>query len=109
MYDDAVQIEPEDLKGLLDRGVAPLILDVRSALEYRAGHVPGARHVPFWTMWWKAKALDVRRADPIVVYCGHGPRARIAASALRRRGYTNVRLLCGHWARWQKSGRPVAR
>ncbi len=39
-------IQPHDLWQHLQREPAPLVLDVRGAEEYAAGHVPGARHLP---------------------------------------------------------------
>ena len=42
--------------------------------------------------------------ETLVVYCGHGPRAWIAARALRRRGFADVRYLKGHMAAWRRAG-----
>ena len=88
------------------RGSEPL-LDVRSAAEFRAGHVPGAQNVPFWQLAFRAPAPPAAPDAPLVVYCGHGPRARIAAAILRRRGFRHVSLLAGHMAGWLRKGLPV--
>jgi rhodanese-related sulfurtransferase len=40
----------------------------------------------------------------VVVYCGHGPRAIVAAQALRRQGYTRVSFLEGHFSQWRRAG-----
>jgi adenylyltransferase/sulfurtransferase len=89
---------PAELRFRIAAGRAPLILDVRSRWEYHRAHIPGAVPVPFW----RAHSADIpaQPSDEVVVYCGHGPRARWAASALRRRGFTSVDLLDGHWSRW---------
>jgi len=94
-------MSPAELRARIDAGRAPVILDVRSRREYRHAHIPGAVFVPFW----RAHAADIpaRTSDELVVYCGHGPRARWAASALRRRGFTRIDLLDGHWARWRSA------
>jgi rhodanese-related sulfurtransferase len=42
--------------------------------------------------------------DEIILYCGHGPRAHLAATALRRGGRTRIVYLSGHWAGWQAAG-----
>lgn len=104
-----MEIEPEDLAARIDRRAAPVVVDVRSAAEFRSGHVPGAVHLPFWSALLRADSLRADRRDPVVVYCGHGPRAEMAAAALRLRGFTDVRLLRGHWAAWRAAGRPVER
>lgn len=81
-------------------------LDVRSAREYASGHVPSARHLPYWRLLF-GRRPPLPSAETIVVYCGHGPRAWIAKAALRARGYRDVRLLAGHMRAWRKAGRPL--
>ena len=97
-------IEPAELLAQIDAGRAPAILDVRSATEFAAGHVPGARNVPFWAVWMRIAALQLDPARPLVVYCGHGPRAGLAAAALRRRGFRDLVTLRGHMAAWARAG-----
>jgi rhodanese-related sulfurtransferase len=97
----AHDIDPSDLAARIREGRAPVVVDARSGVEYAAGHVPGAVHVPFWAMPWRGREVPARKEDEVVVYCGHGPRAMMAASALRRLGFTNVRLLRGHWGGWR--------
>jgi rhodanese-related sulfurtransferase len=84
-----------------------VILDVRSAREYAAGHVPKARHLPFWSPLVRTPRFDIPTDEAIVVYCGHGPRAWIAAAALRVRGFRHVRLLRGHMRAWMAAGKPL--
>jgi rhodanese-related sulfurtransferase len=97
---------PDALRARLEAGDPPLVLDVRSRREFADGHVPGAVHVPFWAMLWRAGRLAVPRTDPVVVYCGHGPRAHIARALMRLRGFRRVSCLAGHMARWRQSGLP---
>jgi hydroxyacylglutathione hydrolase len=100
----SADVSPEDLIAQIDAGRAPFILDVRSKAEFDAGHVPGSLNVPFWLVPFRASSLAVKPADPIVVYCGHGPRAQVAIAALRARGFTNVACLAGHWSAWRAAG-----
>lgn len=83
------------------------ILDVRSKREFDRGHVPGARHLPFWRAGATASSIGISRAEAITVYCGHGPRAWMARALLRFRGFRDVRLLAGHMRRWKKDGKPL--
>ena len=100
---------PDRLRAQIEAGGAPPILDVRSAAEFRRGHVPGARHVPFWAILWRARRLSLSRDAPLVVYCGHGPRAYVAGALLRLRGFAGVTLLRGHMAGWRREGHPEGR
>jgi rhodanese-related sulfurtransferase len=96
-----------DAKALLaeiDAGTAPTILDVRSRQEFARGHVPGALHIPFWTLPARTAQISASRADPLVVYCGHGPRARFAGAVLRLVGFQRVVYLDGHMSRWRQAG-----
>jgi rhodanese-related sulfurtransferase len=100
-------VEPERLRALIDDGAQPTILDVRSAREYANGHVPGAVNIPFWRV--ATASIPASVDDPIVVYCGHGPRAAFALMLLSRRGFTRVACLRGHMSKWREAGRPEER
>jgi rhodanese-related sulfurtransferase len=89
-------------------GEAPAILDVRTPREFAAGHIPHAVNIPFNEIGARVRELDVVRDAALVVYCGHGPRAWIAARALRRAGVT-VDYLKGHMAAWRRAGLPQER
>jgi len=88
----------------IDAGTAPPILDVRSRSEYRHGHVPGARHIPFWLLPRRIDQVPGRRDAELVVYCGHGPRASVAGTILKRSGFTRVVYLDGHYSHWRNAG-----
>lgn len=78
-------------------GIAPMVLDVRQAQEFAAGHVPGARNVELGTLL-RARLPD----EPVTVMCGHGERAMTAASLLAARGRRQVSVFEGGpdtWAR----------
>ena len=98
------RIGAKALLARIESGAAPLILDVRSRAEFANGHVPGARHIPFWRVSRRIGELAVPTDGELVVYCGHGPRAVIAAQALRRKGFTRIRYLEGHFSMWRGAG-----
>jgi rhodanese-related sulfurtransferase len=100
----AERISAEALLTRIDSGVAPVILDVRSRAEFANGHVPGARHIPFWRISRRIGELSLPPEAELVVYCGHGPRAVLAGRSLRRRGFTRITYLEGHFSRWRGGG-----
>jgi rhodanese-related sulfurtransferase len=100
-------ISATDLEQRIKSGTAPVIIDVRSAYEYRKGHIPGAIHMPFWQSFFLANDLTAPGDRPVVVYCQHGPRAVIARFALRQAGHTDVRYLDGHMSGWEHAGLPL--
>jgi hydroxyacylglutathione hydrolase len=88
-------------------GTAPVILDVRSDAEFRAGHIPGAIHVPHDQLEARLDELPADASEEIVAHCQSGRRASMAEAVLADAGYTEVRDLEGHWAAWQEAGHPV--
>jgi rhodanese-related sulfurtransferase len=88
----------------IDAGTAPTILDVRSRQEFERGHVPGAIHIPFQSVSRRIGEIPCGHDDPLVVYCGHGPRAWLAARVLRARGFRRVGSLTGHMSGWRRAG-----
>jgi rhodanese-related sulfurtransferase len=103
------RIHPHHLHRHILDGSAPFVLDVRSRAEFVAGRVPGAINVPFWRLAFPGGAQALPRDSPIVVYCGHGPRARMAAVLLRRAGFHRLSELAGHMAGWRRDGLPEER
>jgi phage shock protein E len=70
-------------KDLVARGA--LLLDVRTAAEYAAGHVAGAINIPVDDLSSRLGEIDPGR--PIVVYCQSGARAARATQTLCDAGY----------------------
>ena len=100
-------VSAAELIDRIERGDAPTIIDVRTRAEYDQGHVPGAVNVPFTSLLFGSPHVPVDPDHEVVVYCGHGPRARLAAAGLRIRGFKNIRYLTGHMSRWTSERRPV--
>jgi len=84
-----------------------LLLDVRAANEYGAGHVPLAKHVPLGEL--PARAADLPRDRPIAVACGSGARSPIALSVLRRAGHRSLVDVREGFDGHTKAGLPVER
>ena len=67
-----------------------LILDVRTAEEYRSGHIPGAVNIPNETIGSSSIPNLPNKEQQIFVYCRSGNRSKQAAGKLAKLGYTNV-------------------
>jgi len=103
--DDIEEVTREELLARLDRGDV-VVLDVRPPEEYAAGHLPGARSVPFGEL-----ANHLELADPdveIVAYCrgAHCVLASDAVRLLRAQGRDARRLQDG-LLEWRLAGHPV--
>ena len=89
------QITAEDAKKIMDSGDEHIILDVREQYEFDAGHIPGAVLLPYTEIESKAEDMLPDKDKQILVYCRSGRRSRIAAEALARLGYTNIKEFGG--------------
>ncbi|MDO5302103.1 MAG: rhodanese-like domain-containing protein [Tissierellia bacterium] len=72
-----------------------LLVDVREADEYKAGHIPGAINVPLSTIQNSHKKKLPKKDQPIHMYCVTGPRAQTAVNYLKSQGYTAAQNIGG--------------
>ena len=99
------QLSAAELEERLARGQV-VVLDVRPEVEYRAGHIAGARSAPLESLLEVAAELPKRRE--IVAYC-RGPYCVYADDAvrlLRSKGLKARRLDIG-FPEWNRAGLPV--
>lgn len=85
----------------------PVVIDVRSFLEYNTGHIAGARRIPFFSVLLHRKRLPADKTKSLVLTCEHGPRASVAGVFLKLLGYRNIYHLEGHMAAWKENHRPT--
>ncbi|HEX9468338.1 MAG TPA: rhodanese-like domain-containing protein [Bradyrhizobium sp.] len=107
-------ISPEEAKQFLDRGGVTLI-DVGEEWQLRErGTIPGARNITRGELEIRADTEEQRR-DPalgdrqqkIILTCGGGGKATLAASALLEMGFTDVSVIQGGCRGWQRAGYPL--
>ena len=97
-----VDIDVATARELINQGA--LLLDVREANEWAAGHAPEATHLPIAHI---ANAPTLIAADQqVLVICRSGNRSRVAAEALLSRGVSAVNLAGGMMA-WTQRGESV--
>jgi len=96
-----------ELARRLTRGNAPWIIDARSTLEFKSGHIPQAVHAPILKILLKRARLPKDKSSELVITCEHGPRAVMAKALLAIYGYRNATLLRGHMLGWRRAGLPL--
>jgi len=65
-------------------------IDVRSAEEYKEGHLRQATLIPYDVIAKEIATLALTKDAPIYLYCGSGYRAGKAKKTLEAQNYTNV-------------------
>jgi len=101
--------ENTDVEGFSQRiqqsGV--VLLDVRTAEEFAAGHIEGALNIDqSQSDFLKRVKAEIPAEKTIAVYCRSGRRSSSAASKMAAEGYRCVNLKGGILA-WTKAGKPV--
>lgn len=92
-----IQITPQEVKQLLDRGEKLLLVDCRQEWEHQLCRIEGSKLVPLNAMPMRLSEFEA--VDDVVVYCHHGIRSLDAASFLRQQG-VNARSMAGGIERW---------
>lgn len=100
------EITPSELAARLERGEAPLILDIREPEKFADWHIPGARPLPVIEAmrrdeWEPLEELadEIPRDRPIVVVCNIGVSSAKATRVLERLGH-DVESLAGGMRAW---------
>ena len=98
--------DPEGFAALIaDSSV--VILDVRTAEEFKDGHIANALNIDVKQKKFVKKAKAMLPKDrTIAVYCRSGRRSANAAELLAKNGYECVNLYGGILA-WIENGKPV--
>jgi rhodanese-related sulfurtransferase len=100
-------ITPTDAIRLTNSGA--LLLDVREAKDYEAGHIIDARHVPAAEVASRADSFKKYREKPVIVYCESGFASAAAARALRSSGFGKVVTLRGGLTNWRQENLPLVK
>ena len=90
---------------------ADVLVDVREADEFAAGHVAGAVHISRGMLEFKFSANPALQSRDlnVLLYCKTSGRAALAAAALHDMGYLNVKSIAGGFDAWAAAGKPVAK
>ena len=88
---------------------ADILIDVREANEFGAGHLPGAVHISRGMLEFRvSNSPELASPDTrIVLYCKTSGRAALAACALQDMGYTKIQSIAGGFDAWAAAGKPV--
>lgn len=113
MVEDAksrvTEITLAEFASLKESGEPHTLIDVREENEWNAGRAVSAIHIGKGII---ERDIETRIPDTdtlLILYCGGGFRSALAADAIQKMGYRNVRSLAGGWRAWNEAGLPVER
>ena len=85
----------------------PLILDVRDATEFAAGHIQGAKNIPLAELESRLKEIEKFKDKSVLVHCQRGMRAKSACSILRAQQFSQLHNLQGGLDTWAEAKLPL--
>ncbi|WJF89995.1 rhodanese-like domain-containing protein [Paraburkholderia bonniea] len=97
-----------DATQLINRRNA-VVLDLRPAADFAAGHLPAARHLELADLKAKILQLVKNKSNPVLLVCQTGQQSSRAANTVREAGYAEVHVLEGGMSAWQRAGMPVVK
>lgn len=86
---------------------AARVIDVREDNEWEEAHIKGAEHLGRGIIERDIETVAPDKTSELILYCGGGFRAALAADSLQRMGYSNVRSMAGGWRAWNEAGGPI--
>ncbi|TCI22052.1 MULTISPECIES: rhodanese-like domain-containing protein [unclassified Exiguobacterium] len=90
------KMKQEEFRASLRKGQ---LIDVREPNEYKGGHIVGARNIPVGQL--KLRMKELRKDQPILMYCQGKSRSNQAAKLLMKNGYTDIYMLDGGFKNWK--------
>ncbi len=77
------------------------LIDVRTAMEYKQGHISNARNLDFFQQaTFKDSVEKLDKNKPVYLYCRSGNRSQKAAHLLAKIGFAELYDLSGGYMQW---------
>ena len=86
-----------------------VVLDVREASEWSAGHIQGARHITLAQLGTHLSEIEKLKTTPLIVCCANGMRSGSAVSTLKKAGFEQVYMLSGGLVAWTEANLPLSK
>ena len=86
-----------------------IVLDVRDEVEFAAGHIQGAKHIPLKELESRIKELDKHKKKPLLVCCQKGVRSSAASKMLAGHGFEQLCQLSGGLDKWVEAKMPIVK
>ncbi|RTL57893.1 MAG: rhodanese-like domain-containing protein [Rhodocyclaceae bacterium] len=84
-----------------------LVVDVREANEWAAGHIANARHIVLGQLEKRLHEIEKFKERPVIVCCASGMRSAGACKQLQKAGFNQVFNLNGGITAWGEANLPL--
>ena len=105
-------ITVEELKTKIDSFEMFNLIDVREPSEHNHGYIPGSVSIPRGVLefkigkeeFWESTGFYFpETTEEFILYCKKGSRSILAAEAIKKLGYENVKIITGGFKKWELS------
>lgn len=86
-----------------------ILIDVREPDEHATGVAKGAQLLPMRQLGARLAEIPSASDKPVLLICNTQNRSSATLSALRERGYKNLRFVQGGMSEWNRRGWPVVK
>jgi rhodanese-related sulfurtransferase len=83
------------------------VLDLRPESDFKAGHLPGSKHILADRISVGLDKLKLDRKNPVILVCQSGVSARKVVPELKKLGFSEVAVLDGGVRGWQAAALPL--
>ena len=102
------EVGVNELKGLMDRGETPVVIDVRTPVEFRSARIAAATNLPLDEIDEETLARLETNDKPLYLICQSGARSHKALQKLEALGKgANSVSVAGGMRAWEENGFPV--
>ncbi len=84
------------------------VLDIRTPVEFEAGHIEGATNIDFLDTSFQDAIAKLDKDKPYLVHCQSGGRSGRSLEAFKKLGFKNLYHLDGGLTAWKTGGHPVS-
>lgn len=101
----STEMDPAELRRLIENGVRVQLVDIRDRADYRKGHIPGAKNIPVDELEARA-GNELSRSTLVVAYCEctNDELSEIAREIVNSRGFQKTAILRGGFTAWRNAG-----
>ncbi len=103
-----LNLPPAEAKAYLE-SAKPVLLDVRTAEEYSAGHISGALQLDYYAADFREKLDRMDKNANYLIYCRSGKRSAASLQTMRELGFREIHDIAGGFNAWTAAGYTVVK
>jgi len=104
--DKAKHVKAEEAAKIIASGDVNIV-DVRTADEFKDGHIKGAKNIDIMSSDFEAQLGKLDKSKPTLVHCQAGGRSTRSLGIFEKLGFTDLIHLDDGFGGWEAAGKPV--